>query len=430
MKKLILVLLLICSVHVLEASSSQQIAIGYNPADFTIAGKSMPGAALTDVVITGLHNAHCSNDNGISYIVVASEDSRMMEILDKEIKFSSSSYADPATRLRPNTMVATYLVKGNATFEQGSVSINLRIEDRQGCLRSQAKVSGAENNFYKLIDEATRSLGDQMCMPESNVQNCPKNYYTVTVNTKTTSKVKPLEQYRGISKTLKSFEEDKDVYYIYVDVDKAKIEQYHIDKLSIRKIHKEVYELNMKSCKYEVKSKDKVVKNLGGRNIFKSEDAGWGFEDSSKIYVELPSSDKQLSFTWGSLQENGTYHASKAYKKKIPKIVKELMGKVNGMATLFRNETKNSKEIEYFKNLYDYPGTPHDIQCGGKVSMESMLIPPLDGLQYPDVEFSIDIQPSTKSEIKVMKAFLNNEVGNLGDFILKALQQAGGDDGK
>ncbi len=259
---------------------------------------------------------------------------------------------------------------------------------------------------------------------------CPEPYYTVTTSKKITTTVKPIEKYRGISKTLKSFEEDKDVYYIYIDSDKSKIEQYHIDKLSTRKIHKEAYALNMESCKYEVKSKDKLVKNLGGRNIFKSEDAGWGFEDDTKIYVKLPSSDKQLSFTWGSLKENGTYHANKKYKKEMPKIVKELMGKVNGMATLFRNETKNSKEIENFKRLYDYPGTPRDVQCGGKVAMESLLIPPLDGYSDPDIEYKIDIRLSTKNEIKVMKAFLNNEVGNPGDFILKALQQVGGEDGK
>jgi hypothetical protein len=267
------------------------------------------------------------------------------------------------------------------------------------------------------------SIDENLLLKEIKVPfECPKPYYTATVIKKTISKVKPLEQYRGITKVLTSFEEDKSVYYIYIDVDNAKIEQYHIDKLSSRTIHKEVYELNMKSCQYEHKSKDKVVKNLGGHNIFKSEDAGWGFDDSSKIYVDLPSSDEQLSFSWGSLHKYGTYHASKSYKKKIPKVVKDLMKQVNGMATLYRNETKNSKEIDYFKNLYDYPATPKDVQCGGKVAMESLLIPPLDGLQDLDVKFSIDIRPSTKSEKKVMKAFLNNKVGNPGDFIIKAIQ--------
>lgn len=419
MKKLILGLLLICNVSLLKAS---EITISYNPADFTISGKSLPGVALTDIVVTGLTNARCPNNSRESFTIVGSEDPRTMEAIEKETELSSSKYADPASQLRPNILKATHFLKGNAIFEQGKVSIDLRIEDHQGCIRAEAKLSGTENSFYKLIEEATRSLGHQMCMPESHVPTC-SNYYTVTVTQKTTSKVKPLEQYRGISKTLKSFEEDKDVYYIYVDTDKAKIEQYHINKLSTRKIHKEAYELNTKSCKYEVKSEDEVVKNMGAPYIFKSEDAGWGFEDDTMIYVTPPYSDKQLSFTWGRLRENGSYHASGKYKKEIPKLVKKLMGKINGMATAYRNEAKTDPIMQFFISTTYL--TPPDEGCAGRVSMES-FIPPIDGFIDPEVEYKIDIRPSTKSEKKVMKAFLNNEVGNPGDFIMKALQQAEG----
>lgn len=104
----------------------------------------------------------------------------------------------------------------------------------------------------------------------------------------------------------------------------------------------------------------------------------------------------------GRLREKGRYSNSKRYKEEIPKIVKTMMGRINNMATLFRNESKNNKGIKIFKSLYDYPGTPQHVQCGGKVTMESFLIPPLDGLQDPDIDFRIDIRPSTKSEIKVM----------------------------
>jgi len=420
MKKLILGLLLICSLNILEASSSQQITsgktgntsggirVGYNPADFTIVGKSMPGSALTDVVVTGLYNSRCSNDSTGSYTVVGSEDPGTMEAIERETELSSSPYADPTTRLTPNIRAASHLVKGDAIFEQGSVSINLRVEDQQGCLWYQAKVSGSENSFYKLIDEATRSLGYQMCKPEPKVQNCPKAFYTVTTKQKTTKKVKPIENYRGTSKTLKNIQEDNDIYYIYVDAENAVIHQYHIDKKSTRKTHKEAYKLNMKTCQYEVVTKENLVKNLGGSDILKSEDAGWGFEENTKIYVDLPSSEDILSFSWGKLRDSGYYSAKRKYKKEIPQIVKTMMGKVNDMATLLRNETKNSKEIEQFKSLYDYPGTPQDVSCGGKVAMESLLIPPLDGFQDPDVAFTIDIRPSTENEIKIMKVYLKN----------------------
>ncbi len=415
MKRLILGLLLIYSVNVLEAYPSEQITsgeigntsneilIGYNPADFNIVGTALPGAALINVVITDLYNSRCSND--IKYTIVGSEDSRIMQVIKKESELSSSTYANPRTQLTPNILIATHLVKGNAIFKQGNVSINLSLEDRQECLWYQAKVSGSENDFNELVDKAIRLLGKKICMSEPKVQNCQALYYTIVTSKKTTTKLKPIENYRGINKTLKSFEEDKDTYYIYVDTDKATIEQLHIDSKSTRTIHREHYELNMASCKYEPKSEDKVVKNLGGSSVLKSEDVGWGFEDDTKFYIDLPSSQKELSFTWGRLKSDGSYSKHLTYRKKIPQIVKNMMKKVNDMATLFRNETKNSKEIETFKALYDYPGTPRDVQCVGKVAMESLLIPRLDGLQDPDVEFKINIRASTKEEKKVMKAY-------------------------
>ena len=232
---------------------------------------------------------------------------------------------------------------------------------------------------------------------------CQTPYFTATTTNKTISTISPIKNYRGISKELQSYEEDKETYYIYIDAKNAKIVQYHVDAKSTRKIHKEAYKLNMQSCQYEIETEDKLIKNMGGRDILKSEDAGWGFDDDTKIYVNLPSSQKDLSFTWGRLRQNGYYSKTAKYQKKIPQIVKSMMGKVNNMATLFRNKSKNSKDMEILKALYDFPGTPKDVQCGGKVSMETLLIPPLDGLQDPDVVFKINIRPSTKGEIKILK---------------------------
>jgi len=244
--------------------------------------------------------------------------------------------------------------------------------------------------------------------------NCEEKetFYTITTKQKTTRTIKPIEKYRGISKTLKNIEEDKHLYYTYIDADNALIYQYHVDKKSTRKIHKEAYKLNMQSCQYELVTNEKMITNLGGSPILKSEDAGWGFEDNTKIYVDLPSSNKRLSFSWGKLHDSGYYSNQKKYKEEIPKIVKTMMGKVNDMATQLRNETKNSKGVEIFKSFYDYPGTPRDVQCGGKVAMESLMIPPLDALQDPDIEFKIKIRPSTQAEIKIMKSYMKNNANN------------------
>ncbi len=396
MKKLILGLLLIYSVNVLEASSSQLVAIGYNPADFSIVGMRYPDRALMDIVVTTLFQSRCS------YIVTATEDPRVMEAINEEIELSSSDYIDPSNRLISNHIAATHLVKGNSVLKQGRVTVNLRIEDRQGNVVAQAKASGLHvgTNYWRVIEEASRSLAKQMCR---------EPYYTVTTSQKTSTKVKVIEKYRGINKDLESYQEDKDTYYVYIDAENANIVQYHVDAKSTRKIHREKYELNMDSCQYEIEKEDKLINNMGGQDILKSEDEGWGFEDDTKIYVNLPSSDKELSFTWGSLRENGIYRNSKKYKEKIPEIAKQMLGKVNDMATLFRSESKNNKEMDIWKSLYDYPGTPKDVQCGGKVTMESFLIPPLDGLQDPDIDFSINIRHSSKDEIKILQKKMNIE---------------------
>jgi hypothetical protein len=250
--------------------------------------------------------------------------------------------------------------------------------------------------------------GDETIMMEMKIPfECEDPFYTVTATEKITTKVKAIEKYRGISKDLKSYQVDKDVYYINIDASNAKIIQYHVNKKSTRKIHNESYNLNMETCEYELKSKDKLIKNMGGQNILKSEDEGWGFEDDTKIYVSLPSSEKELSFTWKKLRDDGSYNKKIKYKKEIPQIAKKYMSKINDMATMFRKESKNSKEMEIFKNLYNYPGTPKEVQCGGIISMESLLIPPLDALQNPDVEFTIRIRPSSKDEIAVIKKKMN-----------------------
>lgn len=252
------------------------------------------------------------------------------------------------------------------------------------------------------------------------------HYYTVITNKKTIKKVKPLEKYRGISKTLESYVEDEDTYYIYIDVNKSKIVHYHDDDKSNRLKHSETYKLNMKTCKYEIVKDDKYKKSKGKNNILISEDSGWGFEDDTEIYVNLSFSDEKLPFTWGELKKDGHFDGEIEYEEKIPEFAKNMMEKVNDMATLFRNESKNSKQIEIFKSLYDYPGTPEHVQCGGKVTMETFLIPPLDALQDPEIKFEIRIESSTIEERDIMKKYMENGANSPMD-IIKLLQTMQGE---
>lgn len=234
----------------------------------------------------------------------------------------------------------------------------------------------------------------------------PEPYYTAIVTRKTTTIHKPLENYRGIDKPLKSFEKDKDYYYLYFDLDKGVLHQFHSDSRSSRVIHNERYKLNTQKCRYELQESDEKIKYLGGSPIFKSEDNGWGFEESSKIYIELPGSQKETSFTFGELRKRGSYFKKVKYKEKMPKLAKEFLKNMQDTASVFRDFSKNSKEMEKFKNFFKYQVSPQDVKCGGKISLETLLIPPIDATYDPDVEFKIYIRKSTQKEKDIMKDIL------------------------
>ena len=150
------------------------ITIGYNPADFTVTGPdyivdAFKGGALADLVTVDLVMSRCSDDSSTPYEVVESANPRIVAIVEAEIALQSSPLFDPATRVIPHFLAATHLAKGSANFDQGNVIINLRVEDRQGHVKAQANVSGPEDNFSEMIDEAVSSLANQICTGETEL---------------------------------------------------------------------------------------------------------------------------------------------------------------------------------------------------------------------------------------------------------------------
>ena len=329
--------------------------------------------------LTGLEPGYLSN-NGLTEFTLTAKQGLFTKDMSKSVKFTDTEFKD---KRKLSFRYQTYDCQDKKNANKYFETFNLQITNQ-------------------LTQEKSTTVKEYQAPFE-----CLEPYFTVTTTQKTTTQLKPIENYRGISETLKSFEEDKDTYYIFVDIDKGKIEQLHIDDKSTRKIHREAYVLNMKSCKYEVKKKDELVKNLGGSPILKSEDEGWGFDENTTFYVDLEPEHKPLTFKWKRLRKNHHYSNSVTYKKKIPQLVKDMFGKVNDMTANYRNIAKNSKEIEIWKAMIEQSATPQDVKCGGKVSLESMLIPPLDATQDPKVEFKIKIRPSTKSEIKIFKRRVN-----------------------
>jgi hypothetical protein len=236
-------------------------------------------------------------------------------------------------------------------------------------------------------------------LPDANPSpTVNSSYFTVTTTIKETTNVIPIKSYRGINMPLKSSTKDKHTFYVYIDTDSAKIEQHHVDNLSSRTIYNEKYELDSQSCLYQIVKNEKVVHDLGGRDVLKSEDSGWGFEDDTRIYVALPKSTNEISFTWKELNNNGSYRENKKYKGEVPEVAKEILGGLANISANYINITNGSQEIEIFKRLFDYPGTNADGKCRGKVAIESLLMLPLR-VEDSDIEFDIYIKPATKSEI-------------------------------
>ena len=60
-----------------------------------------------------------------------------------------------------------------------------------------------------------------------------------------------------------------------------------------------MYKLNYKSCQYKIEKEDKLIKNMGGSDILKSEDAGWGFgEDFGGVTLKLEVDVEDIVIEW------------------------------------------------------------------------------------------------------------------------------------
>ena len=335
--------------------------------------KVADGKERGKIEITNIVNGFLSDKHNLSEFKLSAKqgkigNSKELTFTDKEFKNKGKKLSfDYTTYNCYNSDIA------NREFETFTLSVNEQL---------------SQKNPYKLKTYKVKF-------------ECPEPFFTIKTVTKTIAKHKPLENYKGINKTLKSYEKDTNYYYVYIDENKGIIKQAHIDRRSTRVIHREQWELNGNVCRYELKSEERKVKNLGGGAIFKSQDSGWGIDDSSKFYVDLPESNKQFGFLWGRLKNNRYLHKEFKYKQFIPKMAIEFNKYMQGFITNYRDSAKNSKELDNFKSIYP--------NCRYHVSLDTILIPPVDITYVPDVEYQITIRPSTQNEIKVAKRMLGLE---------------------
>jgi hypothetical protein len=160
------------------------MVIGDEPADFTFIrnGKNRSPAVPISLIEEELTNSYFSNNGhsscALSFAANQKDLKKYRETIEKE---NSNENIDPDTRLTARFIAATHLLKGSAIFDHGCAMVNLRIEDRKGCVIAQKKISVRDREWeaiYKLIKEAARSLHYQICNSQPNERTCSKSHYT------------------------------------------------------------------------------------------------------------------------------------------------------------------------------------------------------------------------------------------------------------
>jgi hypothetical protein len=145
---------------------AEGMAVGYNPADFTATGPGAEpgmGPAFARVVITELSQAPCAAGDSPPYQVVESANPRGMALIEAELELQADPSFDPAERITPHIIEATHLVKGTFSVGEDSIIAELRVEDLEGEVIAQATASGPIESPFEAIEDAARSLADQLC---------------------------------------------------------------------------------------------------------------------------------------------------------------------------------------------------------------------------------------------------------------------------
>jgi hypothetical protein len=231
-----------------------------------------------------------------------------------------------------------------------------------------------------------------------------ENYFTAIVKQKTTNIYKPYAKFRGIAKPLKSTSEDRDVYYFYIDEDNGVINQLHIDKYSTRYVKKQRYFLDNTVCKYDVVTKDYLVKYLGGGFLFDNEDSGWGFDDNTILHIKLDKTAKKVAFKWSDLKNKRYFYKKGKITLNMPKVIKNFYKEKENLHKLYIDMAQNSKEIKVFKSLFNMED--FKTKCEAYVSFESMMGIPVNPDFTPKIEYEIKIRESTRNEINYLKKYI------------------------
>ena len=254
---------------------------------------------------------------------------------------------------------------------------------------------------------------------------CQTNYYTLTLDITNYAKITFKKSYRGISEPLNNYEKEHLIYYIYVDEDKGVIKQRLDTKKSYIKSHRENYKLNPATCKYKKVSRDYTYYLKDGyyMKFLKSEDNGWGLDEDSKIYIDIPRLKNKPYFLWGELKKSGYY--SKNLSFSYEEFGLEMLQKMGDKAYNESQKFKNSPMRKLLLDMVKIYSPTKEEKCYGTIAFETMIPGPMNNAKLntekPKVEAIISIRPSNKAEIEKMKKLMSQREFNL-DKVMQKIQ--------
>lgn len=342
------------------------IVIGDNPDDMTVVrdGKSFdPTFVLLDIE-EELTYSYLSNDGHKCDFVFALNEKGRKKARETMEKDNNNENIDPDSRIHEHFIAATHLLKGSVITNNGCGMVNFRLEDRKGCVRAQKKisVSGMKNwlEVEKLIREAARSLGHQMCNAKSTDQTCSKSYYTDelfcpyytmrTVVKKIEKQEPPIKTGgRNLDLTTVTLKDTKQV--VYIDTIKGKVLNVPFVKETLVKKTSERYKLNTSSCQYE------VVKNVEELPYHKSSFAylnnlssSLAFTKDTVLDLQISSiKDKVIKVPWKTLKDTGRFSDSSHWIKKKSKIEKE-----SEVKKLFKLNAEGQNKLPELKKVSNF----------------------------------------------------------------------------
>jgi len=238
--------------------------------------------------------------------------------------------------------------------------------------------------------------------------NCPDFYYTLTLDITNYAQATPKNKYRGINEPLKSYELEHLIYYVYVDEDEGVIHQYLDTKKSYVKTHSEKYKLNSLACQFKkvVDEDTNYLKYGYYMKFLKSEDNGWGLDDDSKIYINLPHLKNKPFVLWKRLKNSGYYSKNLTYSYEEPglKMLQSAIDQGYSESTPLVG-SKASKLLQAMVVAY---APSEQAKCNGKIVFESWFPGPLGSVNIakPKIKAKISIRPSNENEINIMKKYL------------------------